>query len=68
MAVTGPLAPPPGGGTMIVIKVVVTYWILEVIAISLCVARIITRLRRNSKLFIEDYLIIGATVGFPPSL
>jgi hypothetical protein len=53
---------------MIAIKVVVTCWILEVIAISLCVARIITRLRRNSKLFIEDYLIIGAMVGLLPSL
>ena len=64
MATKGPLEPPPGGDTTIALHVVIPCGILEVIAVTLCVARIITRLRRNSKLYIEDYLILGAMVSF----
>lgn len=60
MATTGP---PPGGDTTIAIKVVITCWILEVIAVTLFVARIITRWRRNKRLYAEDYLISVAMVN-----
>ena len=65
MATHGQPVPPPGGDTSIALRVVVACGILEVIAITLFVARIITRWRRNGKLYIEDYLISGAIVRAP---
>jgi len=54
------IGPPPGPDTTIAFKYLVPCGILEVLAITLCVARIYTRFRRLSRLFLEDYLVIGA--------
>ena len=62
--------PPPGPDTTIAFKYLIPCGILEMLAITLCAARIYTRFRRVSKLFLEDYFIICALVSipFPPLL
>jgi hypothetical protein len=44
----------------------VPVWILGAVALALVVTRIRTHLRRTTKLYADDWLIIFAEVCFPP--